>query len=113
MSGVAIKTLDCLPDFDSELLADFEDCQFSIPFAHKFVQYLILKISSLAINILAKKGTSAKGPSIHKRRLLFGGGRGVEKLAIWGNFQGVNGATGGGRVVKNCENWGHVIYEWS
>ena len=51
--------------------------------------------------------------TIHKRRLLCGGGRGVQKLAIWGDFQGVIGATGGGRVVKNRENWGDVVYGWS
>ena len=38
---------------------------------------------------------------------------GVQKLAIWGDFQGVIGATGGGRVVKNRENWGDVVYGWS
>jgi len=51
--------------------------------------------------------------TIHKRRLLYGGGRGVQKLAIWDNFQGVVGATGGGRVVRNRENWSDVVYEWS
>ena len=34
-------------------------------------------------------------------------------MAIWGDFQGVIGATGGGRVVKNRENWGDVVYGWS
>ena len=34
-------------------------------------------------------------------------------MAIWGDFQGVIGATGGGRVVKNHENWGDVVYGWS
>ena len=36
-----------------------------------------------------------------------------QKLAILGHFQGIIGATGGGRVVKNCENWGDVVYGWS
>ena len=39
--------------------------------------------------------------TIHKRRLLRGGGRGVQKMAFWGDFQGLIGETGGGRVVKN------------
>ena len=29
------------------------------------------------------------------------GGRGVQKLAIWGDFQGINGVTGGG----GSKNW--------
>ena len=42
-----------------------------------------------------------------------GGGRGVQKMAIWGDFQGLIGVTGGGRGVKKLENWGDVIYGWS
>ena len=51
--------------------------------------------------------------TIHKRRLLRGGGRGVAKLEFWGDFQGVFGETRGGRVVKNHEKWGDVFYGWS
>ena len=38
---------------------------------------------------------------------------GVEKRVLWGDFQGLIGVTGGGRGVKNSENWGDVIYGWS
>ena len=31
----------------------------------------------------------------------------------FGEFQGTNWVTGRGRVVKNCENWGDVVYGWS
>ena len=34
-------------------------------------------------------------------------------MAIWGDFQGLTGATGGGRVVKNRGKWGDVVYGWS
>ena len=34
-------------------------------------------------------------------------------MAIWGDFQGLTGVTGGGRGVKKLENWGDVIYGWS
>ena len=34
-------------------------------------------------------------------------------MAIWGDFQGLTGVAGGGRGVKNSENWGDVIYGWS
>ena len=34
-------------------------------------------------------------------------------MAIWGDFQGLTGVTGGGRGVKKSENWGDVIYGWS
>ena len=49
--------------------------------------------------------------TIHKLRHPRGGGRGVQKLAIWGDFQGISGVTRGGRGVKKFENWGDVIYE--
>ena len=65
---------------------------------------------------LQSSGTPGFEPelgTIHKRRLLCGGGRGVQKLAILGDFQGVIGATGGGRVVKNRENWGDVVCGWA
>ena len=42
-----------------------------------------------------------------------GGERVVKNRDIWGDFQGVIGATGGGRVVKNREKWGDVVYGWS
>ena len=42
-----------------------------------------------------------------------GGGRGVQRMAIWGDFQGLTGVTGGGRGVKKLENWDDVIYGWS
>ena len=39
------------------------------------------------------------------------GREGVGKIAVWGNFQGLTGATaGGGRVVKNRDE---VVYGWS
>ena len=50
---------------------------------------------------------------IHKWRHPWRGGRGVQKLVIWGDFQGIIGVTRGGRGVKNFENWGDVIYGWS
>ena len=31
-------------------------------------------------------------------------------MAIWGDFQGLIGVTGGGRGVKKLQNWGDVIY---
>ena len=34
-------------------------------------------------------------------------------MVIWGDFQGLNGVTRGGRGVKKLENWGDVIYGWS
>ena len=34
-------------------------------------------------------------------------------MAFWGDYQGLTGATGGGRVVKNREKWGDVVYGWS
>ena len=34
-------------------------------------------------------------------------------MAIWGDFQGLTGVTGGGRGVKKLENRGDVIYGWS
>ena len=34
-------------------------------------------------------------------------------MGIWGDFQGLTEATGGGRGVKKCENWGDVVYGWS
>ena len=34
-------------------------------------------------------------------------------MAIWGDFQGLTGVTGGGRGVKKMANWGDVIYRWS
>ena len=34
-------------------------------------------------------------------------------MAIWGDFQGLTGVTGGGRGVKKLENWGDIIYGWS
>ena len=39
--------------------------------------------------------------TIHKRRLLLGGGRGVQEMTFWGDFQGLTEKTGGGRVVQN------------
>ena len=34
-------------------------------------------------------------------------------MGIWGDFQGLTEATGGGRGVKKFENWGDVVYGWS
>ena len=34
-------------------------------------------------------------------------------MGIWGDFQGLTEATGGGRGVKNGENRGDVVYGWS
>ena len=34
-------------------------------------------------------------------------------MGIWGNFQVLTEATGGGRGVKKFENWGDVVYGWS
>ena len=34
-------------------------------------------------------------------------------MGFWGDFQGLNEATGGGRGVKKFENWGDVVYGWS
>ena len=42
-----------------------------------------------------------------------GEGGGVQKMAIWGDFQGLIGETRGGRRVKKLENWSDVIYGWS
>ena len=42
--------------------------------------------------------------TIHKQRRLLGGGRGVAKMGIWGDFQGLTEATRGGRGVKKREN---------
>ena len=42
--------------------------------------------------------------TVHKRRRLSGGGRGVAKIGFWGDFQGLTEATGGGRGVKIREN---------
>ena len=47
---------------------------------------------------------SNKQGTIHKRRRLKGRGRGVAKMAIWGDFQGLTEATGGGRGVTNHQN---------
>ena len=38
------------------------------------------------------------------------GREGSTKMAIWGDFQGLNGVTRGGRGVEKLENWGDVIY---
>ena len=38
------------------------------------------------------------------------GREGVQKVAIWGDFQGITGVTRGGRGVKKLEKWGDVIY---
>ena len=40
-----------------------------------------------------------------------GEGEGVQKMAVWGDFQGLTKVTRGGRVDKELENWGDVIYE--
>ena len=37
----------------------------------------------------------------------------MAKMGIWGDFQGLNEATGGGRGVKNRKNLGDVVYGWS
>ena len=50
--------------------------------------------------------------TIHKWRHPRGGGRGVQKTGIWGDFQGITGVTRGGRGVKKLEKWGDVIYGW-
>ena len=42
--------------------------------------------------------------TIHKRRLLLGGGRGVRKIENRGDFQGLDGETGGGRGSKILKN---------
>ena len=34
-------------------------------------------------------------------------------MAIWGDFQGLTGVTGGGREFKKFEKWVDVIYGWS
>ena len=34
-------------------------------------------------------------------------------MGIWGDFQGLTEATGGGRGVKKRENLGDVVYGWS
>ena len=33
-------------------------------------------------------------------------------MVIWGDFEGLTGATGGGRVVKNRGKWGDVVCLW-
>ena len=35
---------------------------------------------------------------------------GVAKMGIWGDFQGLTEATGGGRGVKKFENCSDVVY---
>ena len=52
---------------------------------------------------------STKGSSINDVTSE-GMGGGVQKLVIWGDFQGMTGVTRGGRGVKKLENWGDVIY---
>ena len=37
----------------------------------------------------------------------------LQKMAISVNFQGLTGVTGGGRGVQKLEIWGDVIYGWS
>ena len=34
-------------------------------------------------------------------------------MGFWGDFQGLNEATGGGWGVQKFENWGYVVYGWS
>ena len=38
----------------------------------------------------------------------------VQKLGIWGDFQGITGVTRGRREggSKKSINWGEVIYKW-
>ena len=50
---------------------------------------------------------------IKKNQVWEGEGGGVQKLAIWGDFQGITGVTRGGRGVQKLENWDDVIYGWS
>ena len=42
-----------------------------------------------------------------------GGTGGVQKMALWGDFQGITRVTRGGSRVINYKNWGDVIYGWS
>ena len=39
--------------------------------------------------------------AIHEWHLLSGGGKRIGKMGIWGNFEGLTGTPGGGKVVKN------------
>ena len=41
------------------------------------------------------------------------GRKGVQKMAIWGEFQGLTGETRGGIGVKKLENCVDVIHGWS
>ena len=51
--------------------------------------------------------------TIHKRRLLKGGGRGVQKMPKKETFTSRFGETRGGRVPQNSKIRGDVFYEWS
>jgi hypothetical protein len=51
--------------------------------------------------------------TIHKRRLLKGGGRGVQKMPKKETFISGFGETRGGRVPQKSKIWGDVFYGWS
>ena len=70
-------------------------------------------MSDLLTSKVLHQNSSFNLGTINKRRLLWGGGRGVWKIENWGDFQGLNGETGGGRGVKNFEKWGDVFCGWS